>query len=384
MGLFIDLEALSEQQTDMALGLIYKAIHDHDGEDIWLPLDNPFVARLVELFTQRGLDRMGAFVGELKAWSDGQRHRPGMERVARPAALMEQWSPGEVQLVRLYLEHLPPAQWTLDDYMMMVDWLTQRYMSPGDMRTEAEWLATRATLMGRVQANLAKVTPAQADALITAMPLTVQAAMDTFQPRRAQAAVLEYAAERCAENVRQVTNDVRHRMRNVIAEHVTEVRLGAPEAVARSSLETRLGDQFAQLNRDWRRIAVTETVEAQNQGFIASMPVGSRVKRVEQYRGACKFCRVLDGRVMNVVDASDQDKDGQTDVWPGKTNVGRSAAPRKRIAGLLVEREPHELWWPAAGTQHPHCRGMWVPTIAEHVDDDPKFAEWLRGTLGAK
>lgn len=382
MGLFIDLEELSEQQTDMALGLIYKAIHDHNGEDIWLPLDNPFVARLVELFTQRGMERLEAFVRELKAWSDGQRHRPGMERIARPAGTMEQWAPGELQLVRLYLEHLPPGEWTLDDYMMMVDWLTQRYMPAGDMRTEAEWLATRSTLMGRVQANMEKVSAAQADTLIAAMPLTVQAAIDQFNPDRAQRATLEFAVERCAENVRQVTNDVRHRMRQVIAQHVQDLALGAPGMGA--ALETKLGDQFAQLNRDWRRIAVTEAVEAQNQGYIASVPKGSKVKRVEQYRGACKFCRSIDGRVMNVVDAADPHRNGQTDVWPGKTNVGRSAALHKRLGGLLIEREPSELWWPAAGTQHPHCRGRWVPTIADREGDDPKFAEWLRNTLGKK
>jgi hypothetical protein len=382
MGLFVDLEPLSAEQTDMALNLIYKAIHDHNGEDIWLPVDNPFVARLVELFTQRGLDRLEAFRRELKAWSDGARHRPGMDRVARPAGVMERWSRGELDLVKLYLEHLPPGEWTLEDHMMMVDWLTQRYLPADDMRAEAEWLATRATIMGRVQANMDQVTAAQADQVIAALPLTAQAAIDLFPFTRPQRAGLEYAIASTAENVREVSNDVRHRMRQTIAQHVNAVHLG--DAPLAGALETKLGDQFAQLNRDWRRIAVTETVEAQNQGYIASLPHGARVKRIEQYKGACKFCRTIDGRVMNVVGAGDIHKNGQTDIWPGKTNVGRSAALHKRLGGLLIEREPHELWWPAAGTQHPHCRGRWVPTIAEQAGDDPKFAEWLRNTLGSK
>jgi hypothetical protein len=302
-----------------------------------------------------------------------------MERVARPAGIMERWSPGELELVKLYLEHLPPAEWTLEDHMMMVDWLTQRYLPASDMQTEAEWLATRATLMGRVQASMDQVTAAQADQVIAALPLTAQAAIDLFPFTKPQRAGLEYAVERAGENVREVANDVRRRMRQTIAQHVNAVHLG--DAPLAASLETKLGDQFAQLNRDWRRIAVTETVEAQNQGYIASLPRGARVKRIEQYKGACKFCRNIDGRVMNVVDAGDVHKNGQTDIWPGKTNVGRSAALHKRLGGLLIEREPHELWWPAAGTQHPHCRGRWVPTIADQAGDDPQFGDWLRKTL---
>lgn len=382
MGLFIDLEPLSEDQTDVALNLIYKAIHDDHGDTIWLPLDNPFVARLADLFTQRGLDRFEAFQRELKAWSDGQRHKPGMERVARPAGVMQRWSPGELELVKLYLEHLPPAAWTLEDHMLMVDWLTQRYLPAGDMQSEADWLATRATLMGRVQASMEALTARQADTLIAAMPLTVQAAIDLFPTTKPQRAVLEYTNERIAEGVRQITGDVRHRMRQTIAQHVNAVALG--DATLAGSLETKLGDQFAALNRDWRRIAVTETVEAQNQGYIASLARGARVKRIEQYRGACRFCRSIDGRIMSVVDAGDPHKNGETDIWPGKTNIGRSAALHRRQGSLLVERDPAEMWWPATGVQHPHCRGRWLPTITEQVGDDPKFSEWLRKTLETK
>jgi hypothetical protein len=383
MGLFLDIEALSDDQSDVALNAIYKAIHDHDGNEIWLPIEgNPFVARLVELFTQRGLDRLEAFRKELVAWSEGQRHKPGMERVARPDGVMERWSPGELALVKLYLEHLPPEAWTLDDHMLMVDYLVQRYLPASDMRTEAEWLATRASLMGRAQAALEKITAGQADTLIAAMPLTAAASMERFPPSRAQRATMEFAAARCAENVRKLTDDVRHRVRGVIAQHVEQRMLGTPGPG--SALETKLLDEFATLNRDWRRIAVTEATEAQGQGFIASVPRGTRVKRVEQYRGACAWCRKIDGSVLEVVAADAAHKDGETQIWPGKTNVGRSAAPRKRVGAALIEREPEEMWWIAAGAQHPNCRGRWVPTIEAQPGDDPEFADWLRTTLAPK
>ena len=55
MGLFLDLIEVGEARTNAALEFLCKATHDHDG-DIWLPMDSPLLARLVELFTQRGLD----------------------------------------------------------------------------------------------------------------------------------------------------------------------------------------------------------------------------------------------------------------------------------------------------------------------------------------
>ena len=377
MGLFLDLIHLDEQRTNAALELLCKATHDHDG-DIWLPLDSPLIARLVELFTQRGLDRLDAFRTELLAWAAGARHTPGA-RIDRPAGAMERWTDAERALVKLYLEHLPPAEWTLDDHMVAIDWLAQRYLPKDDMRTEAEWLSTRASLMGRVQANMEGVTAKQADVILAALPSTVDAAVEQFGATIAQRAVMEFAAARCAENVRNLANDARHKMRNLIAEHVTERQLGIQGPG--SSLETKLLDKFGTLNRDWRRIAVTEAGEAQTQGYIASQAPGSKVKRVEQYRNACAFCRRIDGKIVTIVDPAKDPKDWDNEIWVGKSNVGRSASPRKRVGDTFVEREPDEMWVIPAGLVHPHCRGRWVPTIQDRPGDDKDFGDWLRATL---
>lgn len=377
MGLFLDLIDLDEARTNDALEFVCKANHDHDG-DIWLPMDSPLLKRMVELFTQRGLARLDAFRKELQAWVDGNRYTAG-ERIDRPAGLMERWNDAERSLVKLYLEHLPPAEWTLDDHMLAVDYLAQRYFPADDMRTEAEWLATRASLMGRVQEQMGQVTEKQADNLLMTMPTTVAAAMAEFGVTAFQRATMEFATTRCAENVRHLTENVRHAMRGIIAEHVTDRMLGANGPG--SSLETKLLDAFGVLNRDWRRIAVTEAGEAQTQGYIASLPVGSKVKRVEQYRNACAFCRKIDGRVCTVVEPGSKDKDPENSVWVGKTNVGRSASPRKRIGNVFREREPDEMWWIPAGLAHPHCRGRWVTVAEAHPGDDPEFAEWLAATL---
>jgi len=379
MSLFLDLIELGERHTNAALEVLCKA-HDHD-DGIWAPMESPLLQRLVEMFTRRGLDRLDAVRSELLAWQSGAKHTGG-DRIPRPDGLMERWTQSELSLVRIYLEHVPPSEWTLEDHMLAIDATVQRYLPQDDMRTEAQWLTTRASLMGRVQANMDSVTADQADLLLAAMPSTMGEAVAAFGGSVAQRAVMAHAETRCAENVRNVSNDVRHRMRGVIAEHVTERELGVP-VVSGSSLETKLLDQFGTLNRDWRRIAVTEAGEAQTAGYVSSLPMGTKVKRVEQYKNACAFCRRIDGRIMEVVDPAREDKNPETMIWPGKTNVGRSASPRKRVGMVLKEREPEEMWQVPAGLVHPHCRGRWIPTITDRPGDDADFGDWMRAQLAA-
>lgn len=378
--LFIDLHQLSQAATDDALEYIFKSVHDRD-DGIWEPHDSPLIRRLIELFTRRGLDRLEHVRQQILAWQSGANHKPAAAVPPKPG-IMERWTSDELALVKVYLEALPPAQWTIDDHMMAVDYVVQRYLPAGELKTEAEWLATRATLMGKVQANLdAAPTFKQADAILAALPSTVAAATEAFTLNAAQQHMLEYGAARCAENVRALTDEVRHKMRSAVMEHL-EARLQMPPGASDSSLETKLLDTFGLLNRDWRRIAVTEAGECQLQGYVSSLQPGTRVKRVEQYKNACSHCRAIDGRVMEVVPADAPIKDGEKMIWPGKTNIGRSASPRKRVGNLLVPREPHERWWLAAGVQHPHCRGRWVPVIEDAKGEDPPFGAWLRATLG--
>lgn len=379
-ALFVDLYPLSKPATDDALEYIFKSTHDRD-EGIWAPHESVLIRRLIELFTQRGLDRLEYVQKEIQAWATGQKHTaPAAQPIPKPG-MMVRWTEDELSLVKLYLETLPPAQWTLDDHMMAVDYVVQRYLPADELKTEAEWLATRSSLMGKVEANMAKqATPKQADTILAALPSTVAAAAQQFTLTQAQQAVLQYGAIRCAENVRALTESVRHRMRSVIMQHVEEQMLKLP-GVPGQSLQTRLVDEFATLNRDWRRIAVTEAGECQLQGYIANLKPGTKVKRVEQYANACAFCRKIHGIVAEVVSPDAPDKDGQTQVWPGKTNVGRSASPMKRVGNVLVPREEHELYWLPAGVAHPHCRGRWVPVIADEPGDDPAFGDWLRKVL---
>ena len=384
MSLFVDLVGLSEPRTNEALEYLYKAVGDgHDDVDLWAPHPDPYIRRIVELFSQRGVWLFDALRTELLAWLSGARHIPGGTAPLPPNAPMGRWTTEQISLVRHYLETLPQAMWRLDDYEMAVEFLVQRYLPATDMRTEAEWLATRSMLMGRVKANMADLTEQQAEHVMAALPLTVAGAVELVKPNRAFAFMLDFATNRAAENVRMITEDVRHAMRGVVARYVEERELRLP-GVPGQSLETQLRDKFGSLNRDWRRISVTESGECATQGYVASLATGTKVRRIEQYKGVCAFCHKIDGRIMNVVSAEDPNKDEVTDVWPGKTNVGRSASPRKRVGDLLVAREPSEMWTVPAGLVHPNCRGRFVAVMEDRPGDDPEFAAWLRAHLSKK
>jgi hypothetical protein len=376
MALFIDLFPLSQAATDDALELIFKSTHNHD-KGIWNPHESVLVRRLIELFTQRGLDRFEAVQQQIVAWENGDHHKPGQVPPAVPG-MMTRWTPDELSLVKIYLEALPVADWSLDDHMLAVEHTMQRYLPADELRTEAEWLAAKAGMMGKVQANMEKQPSSkQADAILADLPGTVAGAAQQFNLTAIHKKVLEFGAARAAENVRSITEGVRHKMRSTVLQHLEDQQTGKRGP----SLQSKLLDEFANLNRDWRRIAVTESGECQLQGYIASLKPGTKVRRVEQYANACGFCRKIHDKVVEVVSPDAPDKDPDSQIWVGKTNIGRSASPRKRVGAQLVERTADEMWWIPAGVAHPHCRGRWVPVIEDQPGDDKEFGDWLRKHL---
>lgn len=383
MAVLVDLTCLCEEHTDSALEHVFKAqSEDPPDASIWDLHPNPYIRRIVEMFTRRGLDRIAGMTDELRKWIGGEKFHPASERPARPAGAMERWSQTEIGLARLYLESLPPDQFALDDWMLLVDYLVQRYLPAGDLRTEAEWLATRSSLMGRVQVAMKdEATEAQADKLLASLPASVPEAAEKFGLTALQRTVMDYGNAHTAENVSGLADSIRHRMRRVIMDY-SEAQFLGDKAKAAGSLQSRLLDEFGTMNRDWRRIAVTEAGENLNQGMIASLKPGTKVKRVEKYHGACPFCRSIDGTILTVAAPDSPKKNGDREVWVGKTNISRSASPKKRQGGALVDREAHERWWVPAGTVHPHCRGGWVVLAAPTRKADPKFSAWMDEVLG--
>ncbi len=374
----LDVGRLSECCANEAVEGLHKALaEDGDGRNPWEPHYSPFIRALIERFTEQGLDLIAEAQAELLAWLEGRRREIG-EPIHLPR--MESWrlSEQEMALARIYLAHLPMDQWALSDYSLLVDFMVQRYLPLGVLRTKAEALVVQANLMGRVQAQLGSIEPLQADSLAAAMPTTVAGANNLFKLASVGRQILDYGVLRACESVAGLTDALRHRVKWTVLDHQSQVLAGSAPAQA---LQARLFDAFGAANLDWRRIALTEAGEMQNQGLVSALEPESRVRRLEAYSGACPFCRKLDGRVFKVVKADDPDKDGETSIWPGKTNQGRSASAYKREAGVLVERPASERWWAPAGTVHPHCRGQWHVEAGLPQGGNPAFQSWLEQHL---
>lgn len=380
MTIYLDVTNITDAATDAGTELMYKAMSE-GGDGIWEPMDNPFIARIVELFTQRGLLQIAGVQKELNEWLSGAKHQP-MDRPPTFPGDMERWGPKEIELVKLYLGSLHPATMQPEDYDLLVEFLAQRYFPTSFRKGAAEWLATKTAILGKLQAHATTITDRHAIQATDEAPDTLSDATTRFTLSPHEQAVIRFARTRCAENIQSLTDSMRARIKTVIINHAQAEYLGDKAATA-ETLQTKLFDKFSELNRDWRRIAVTEAVENSNQGLLASLPFGTKVKRLEVYQTACEFCRKLNNRIFEVVDPTKPIKNPETQVWVGKTNVGRSAAPMKRVGGTLIARNPAELYWPAAGAQHPHCRGQWLP-LKPIESVDPDFTAWAKSLLEKK
>ncbi|EAB4417306.1 hypothetical protein D7B12_17910 [Salmonella enterica] len=378
--ILFDLAWFRPAPTNQALELLFKARQEGDDDFIWSLHDSPLIQTMIELFTKRGLMRLESVKKALLRWQ-AHGEASGVLPAPKPImGLMTRWSADEKALVQIYLESLPKSQWQLSDHMLSVELVVQTYLPEQELISEAQWLATKATLMGKVQNNWTKKkepTVAEANAILEHLPNTPeQAAMFPLTPN--EQTTLEFANFRAVENVVNLADNVRRDMRALVAKHVEKQIQGDTTG---STLQTELFDQFAELNRDWRRIAITEAGEAHLQGMIAGAKSGDKVKRVEQYPSACAFCKKIHGVIATVVDATHPNKDPDTMIWPGKNNIGRSAAPRKRVGGILIKRTPEEMYWLPAGLAHPHCRGRWVPVAKVEGPQDPAFAAILQSFL---
>ena len=88
--LFLDVMPLGEISTNDALEFIFKSIHDRD-DGIWLPHDSILIRRLIELFSQRGLDRLTYVRDQIIEWETGAHYNEHSVIIPRPN-MMERWN----------------------------------------------------------------------------------------------------------------------------------------------------------------------------------------------------------------------------------------------------------------------------------------------------
>lgn len=335
------------------LGKAIKPSHEHD---IWAPFESPYLADMVEAFTFAGQSNINSFKDALSWWlaTHGQPHHKN----APPALLMPdvpvQWTQAEMNAWSGYFHSKPRYLWLPEDWSMLVEWLLQTYWSPQWADSMANWVAVKSTLLGQIEAGLSANPPSAlvAASMAAIIPVSIPEVVELgLSVSKVTEAMIAFARVRCAQAIVDMGDHMRSGVKALVLEHQQAVMLGGKV----ESLEQKLFDKYATANRDWRRIAITEVSENAAQGVVAASQPGDKLKRLEQYKGVCAWCHKINGKIVTVVDPAKPKKDGENEIWPGKTNIGRSSAPRKLVAGRLYDREPDELWWIAAGAQHPHC-----------------------------
>lgn len=163
--------------------------------------------------------------------------------------------------------------------------------------------------------------------------------------------IIDYAEIHTGELIQDITSTDRRRVMNKILE-------GYNNSWSTRKLQSELFDSFSEINRDWRRIAETETATNFNNGYLIAetetrkTPEETIFMRGVTAGGACSWCAGnIDGTVVVLLDEAPAsgdtvEVDGKTytAIWPGKNNYGRKRAN----------------WWVTATVAHPHCRCTWA------------------------
>lgn len=145
---------------------------------------------------------------------------------------------------------------------------------------------------------------------------------------------VDYASMQAADKITEVSDKHRAQIRQMIIR-------AHKERWSAQKLAQELYDQFADQNRDWRRVAITELAMASSDAFIAGCAEGDEVW-VPPVPGACKHCvNLLEGKTFIVTHDPEKIGNGHAFkyIWPGKSNYGRRAAS-----------------WVPCIPLHPNCR----------------------------
>ena len=200
------------------------------GDDIWRPHESPFIRGLVESWTSHGMEKFGGMHAELLKWIAGVFYHTGPAPIAQPG-MLARWTAGDLAAAKFYLETLDPVAYTLDDWMMVVDYLVQKYLPHDVMMNEAKWQAARASMMGRVEASMPTMSAVAAGKLSLALPFTADAIQRQFGMTVTQKAALEFGQARCCQYVTNVTDALRGKMRLAVIGWQEQRFLGVPSAI---------------------------------------------------------------------------------------------------------------------------------------------------------
>lgn len=274
-----------------------------------------------------------------------------------------------------------------------VDSFVKEYFN-GRIEESKQWLI-RAYMIGRLLSHSDLYAHLFNIGDVAKMPKTILELTKKYNLTLEEAKALEKALENGAI-----------RMTNTSLSTMQTLRMALEESIARgegvTGLNKRLQDiatgDIGELNRDWLRVSISEVNQAFSDGYLALIPEGDYVVGISM-PDACPDCiakinlKVYKVRATAPGDysfASGEEyerlsKIWEKEIWVGKSNIGRSASPRRRIDpgkgnkdNNLTNRQHHELTMPVIPL-HPHCRCRWV-----HFNPEFQFIDEENGVIKLK
>ena len=243
---------------------------------------------------------------------------------------------------------------TFIDYCTVIDCLMLKHLPLSILLDQVKSLAVKQYVVGSLRARQAPISQ-PTTSTIASLPGTLAAVRKLWGMTPATQSIIEIAQENSARLITNLQENVRAKMKKVIIDAERRRVNDGRESLSDAPLQQQLSDEFGYLNRDWRRIAITEVAMNAADGFLLTMN-GGYVQWLA-HAGRCDSCAMYDGRKFHVLAPGEQQRNPLTDVWTGKhaENVGRSSAKRKRLDdGTMVDRSEDEMLVPAIPL-HAHC-----------------------------
>ncbi len=209
--------------------------------------------------------------------------------------------------------------------------------------SQQDAMVNQAVAMGKILRNM--------DAAVRITVPLAALGVDTFSQIVSQSVEYQNIINWATVHTGELIQDVTNRSRKQIVEMIMQ---GYQDKVTPRQLEAKLFDKMSDLNKDWRRIAETETAMNFNNGYLQATLEQRAEETAPIYMlgisgaSACEFCRgSVDGKIFVLLQSAPSggemviiDGIEYVAIWPGKNNFARKRAD----------------WWVSSGVNHPGCR----------------------------
>lgn len=274
---------------------------------------------------------------------------------------------------------------------------------------EAKIWYLRAYVIGRYLGESDKIGKIFQIGQISGLPAFVKQVAKQFDLSLQEAKMIESSLNQAGMFITHTTQGTVYKVQSAIIESLIQ-RQGAQGVEQR--LRSMLTDDIGELNRDWKRVAITEVNKLFNDGYLDTLDSDDYVIGISM-PDACDHClRDINSKIYQVIKTPPPDytnmtgeerkrveKLWETKVWSGKNNIGRSASKQKRHNPKLGNKKEnlrdkhhHEMTMPAV-PYHPYCRCRyiyfnpkynWVDengNLRLSVEDLEKHARWVKDNI---